>query len=175
VAHTCNPSYLAGWHQEDRASRPTWANTSPDPISKITRAKMNWRCGSSRCASDRVPGLQALSSNPSPTKNRANVGSRSAVSLLYNNNCCCYYYYYFIHPFNSVHVFEKGNSWFRDILWTGYLDCSQTDLASFLMGTLGPRSSANGRKPWVHQPTPDHGICWSLSVSYLLFCTVATA
>jgi hypothetical protein len=39
VAHTCHPSYLEGWDQEDHDSTPTWANGLRDPISKITRAK----------------------------------------------------------------------------------------------------------------------------------------
>jgi hypothetical protein len=35
VAHACNPSYLGGWDQEDHGSRPSRANSSWDPISKI--------------------------------------------------------------------------------------------------------------------------------------------
>jgi DNA phosphorothioation-dependent restriction protein DptG len=37
--HTFNPSYLGSWDQEDHGSRPAWANSSWDSISKITRAK----------------------------------------------------------------------------------------------------------------------------------------
>jgi hypothetical protein len=39
VAHTCNPSYLGGWDWEGHDSRTAWANSSQDPISKITRGK----------------------------------------------------------------------------------------------------------------------------------------
>jgi hypothetical protein len=39
VVHACNPSYLGGWHWENCGSRPAQANSSWDPISKITRAK----------------------------------------------------------------------------------------------------------------------------------------
>jgi hypothetical protein len=34
VAHACNPSYLGGWAQEDRGSKPALANSSQDPSSK---------------------------------------------------------------------------------------------------------------------------------------------
>jgi hypothetical protein len=57
MAHTCNPSYLGGWDWEDRGLRPTWANSLWYPISKITRAKMYRKCGSS----GRAPTLQAWS------------------------------------------------------------------------------------------------------------------
>jgi hypothetical protein len=39
VAHSCHPSFLGGRDQENHGLRPTWANNSWDPISKITRAK----------------------------------------------------------------------------------------------------------------------------------------
>jgi hypothetical protein len=55
VAHICNLSYLVGWDGEDCGLRPAWANSSQDSIFKITRTKMDWRCGSS----SRVPALQA--------------------------------------------------------------------------------------------------------------------
>jgi hypothetical protein len=34
VAHAYNPSYLGGRDQEDQSSKPAWANSSGDPISK---------------------------------------------------------------------------------------------------------------------------------------------
>jgi hypothetical protein len=34
VAHTCNPSYSRGRDQEDGDSKPAWAKSSQDPISK---------------------------------------------------------------------------------------------------------------------------------------------
>jgi hypothetical protein len=39
VAHTCNPSYSGGRNQEDRGSKPAWANSSQDPISRIPITK----------------------------------------------------------------------------------------------------------------------------------------
>jgi hypothetical protein len=39
VAHDCKPNYLRGWDQEACSSRPDWANSSQDPISKLTREK----------------------------------------------------------------------------------------------------------------------------------------
>jgi hypothetical protein len=63
AAHACNPSYLGGWDQEDCGSRPAWANSSQDPISKITRAK--WTEGVAQ-----VIQWEAQSSSPSPTKKK---------------------------------------------------------------------------------------------------------
>jgi hypothetical protein len=39
VVHTCNLSYWGGYDWENHHLRPTWANSSQDPISKIIRAK----------------------------------------------------------------------------------------------------------------------------------------
>jgi hypothetical protein len=35
----CNPSYSGGRDQEDRSSKPAWANSSQDPISKVPNTK----------------------------------------------------------------------------------------------------------------------------------------
>jgi hypothetical protein len=44
VAHACNPSYSVGRDQEDRGSKPAWANSSGDPISKKKKkiTKKGW-------------------------------------------------------------------------------------------------------------------------------------
>jgi hypothetical protein len=34
VAHACNPRYIRGRDQEHHGSKPAWANSSRDPISK---------------------------------------------------------------------------------------------------------------------------------------------
>jgi hypothetical protein len=48
VAHTCNSSYSGGRDQEDHGSRPAWANSYGDPISKLPNTKIKgWRSGSS--------------------------------------------------------------------------------------------------------------------------------
>jgi hypothetical protein len=39
VAHIYNPSDSGGRDQEDRGSRPAWANSSRDPILKKTQHK----------------------------------------------------------------------------------------------------------------------------------------
>jgi hypothetical protein len=61
VAHACNPCYIGGRDQEDCGSKPSWANSSQDPISKkkkITKIGLvEWL------------KVKALSSNPSTTKN----------------------------------------------------------------------------------------------------------
>jgi hypothetical protein len=56
VGHTYNPSYLEGWHWEDRGLRPAQAN-SLRPHLQNNQSKMDWRCGSS----SRVPALQVRS------------------------------------------------------------------------------------------------------------------
>jgi hypothetical protein len=68
VAHTCNPSYLGNWDQEDHVLRPTQGKYLQDPISKTTPAK--WTGG----LRGRAPALrqllckqEALSSNPRHT------------------------------------------------------------------------------------------------------------
>jgi hypothetical protein len=39
VAHTCEPSYSGGRDQEGCSSKPAWANSSRDPISKKKKQK----------------------------------------------------------------------------------------------------------------------------------------
>jgi hypothetical protein len=39
VAHACNPTYSGGSDQEDCSSKPSWANSLKDPISKIPNTK----------------------------------------------------------------------------------------------------------------------------------------
>jgi hypothetical protein len=39
VAHTCNPSYSGGRDQEDSSSEPAQANSSQNPILKISITK----------------------------------------------------------------------------------------------------------------------------------------
>jgi hypothetical protein len=39
VAYTCNPSYSGGREQEDGDLKPSWANSSRDPISKMPITK----------------------------------------------------------------------------------------------------------------------------------------
>jgi hypothetical protein len=67
VALTCNPSYLGGWVWEDWGLRPAWANSSWDPISKITKDK--WTGDVAQKVGCLLCKCKALNSNPSPTKN----------------------------------------------------------------------------------------------------------
>jgi hypothetical protein len=39
MAHACNPSYLGDRDQEDGSSKLVWANSSRDPISKISNTE----------------------------------------------------------------------------------------------------------------------------------------
>jgi hypothetical protein len=45
VAHAYNPSYSGGKDQEDHGSKPVWANSLRDPISKETITKKDWQSG----------------------------------------------------------------------------------------------------------------------------------
>jgi hypothetical protein len=68
VAHACNSSYLGDWDQEDLSWRPALTNGSRDPISKITKAK--WTEVVAQAVEHLLCKGKALSSNPSPTKNK---------------------------------------------------------------------------------------------------------
>jgi hypothetical protein len=39
MAHACNPSYSGRREQEDHSSKPAWANSLQNPISKIPNTK----------------------------------------------------------------------------------------------------------------------------------------
>jgi hypothetical protein len=48
VVQACNHTYSGGRDQEDHSLKPSWANSSWDPISKKPITKKGWRSGS-RC------------------------------------------------------------------------------------------------------------------------------
>jgi hypothetical protein len=52
VAHACNPSYLGGRDQEDHSSKPVWANSLQNSISKKKKKshtqKKGWWSGSKK-------------------------------------------------------------------------------------------------------------------------------
>jgi hypothetical protein len=78
MVHTCNPSYLGVWDEEDQGSRLTWANSSwGPPISKITTAK-------NRLEAQAIEHLlckhEALSSSPSPTVCEGEKAERARCS-----------------------------------------------------------------------------------------------
>jgi hypothetical protein len=68
LAYACNPSYLGGWDWENRGSRPAWANSPWDPISKITREK--WTGGVAHVVGCLLLNHKVMHSNPSPTKKK---------------------------------------------------------------------------------------------------------
>jgi hypothetical protein len=68
VTHACNSSYLGDRDWEDHDLRPAWAYNSQDSISKITRAK--WTGGVAQAVLYLLCKMEALSSNPSPTKKK---------------------------------------------------------------------------------------------------------
>jgi hypothetical protein len=49
VAHACNSSYSGGKDQEDCSSKPSQANSSQDPISKILNTKRAGRVAQGKC------------------------------------------------------------------------------------------------------------------------------
>jgi hypothetical protein len=49
VTNICNPSYSGGRDQEDLGSKPAWANSSWDPISKKPFFKKKGWWSGSRC------------------------------------------------------------------------------------------------------------------------------
>jgi hypothetical protein len=59
-------AYSGGWNQEDQDSRPAWANSSGDSISKITRAK--WTGLVAQVVECLLCKCYVLSSYLSPTK-----------------------------------------------------------------------------------------------------------
>jgi hypothetical protein len=70
VTHTCHPSFLEGWDQEDHGLRPAWANSLRDPHLQNIQSKMGWRCGSS----SRVAALQVRSPEfKSPPKKQKKI------------------------------------------------------------------------------------------------------
>jgi hypothetical protein len=48
VVTPCNPSYSGGRDKEEHGSKPAWANSLSNPISKKTITKQGWWSGS-RC------------------------------------------------------------------------------------------------------------------------------
>jgi hypothetical protein len=73
VALTCNPSYFGGWDREDSSSRSVQANSSKDPISKITRA--TWTGGVAQVAELLYVSAKPWVQTPDPTKQRKKTDS----------------------------------------------------------------------------------------------------
>jgi hypothetical protein len=69
--YTCNPRYLGSWDQDDQCLRPDQANSSQDPISKITRAK--WARVVAQVSGHRLTSTK-LNSNPGFTKKKKKKG-----------------------------------------------------------------------------------------------------
>jgi hypothetical protein len=55
LVHTCNSHYLGSRDQKNRSSKPTWANSSQDPKSKIPHILKKKKKGRQRGSSGRVP------------------------------------------------------------------------------------------------------------------------
>jgi hypothetical protein len=109
VAHGCNPSYLGGWDWEDQCLRPTEANSSHDPISKITRAK--WSRSVTKVVGYLLCKQKALSSNPSPINHHHyyhhNHHHLSASSENHNNGSWVSFFWNFSSLQNSFTFIAK--------------------------------------------------------------------
>jgi hypothetical protein len=57
LTHAYNPSYSGGRDQEDRGSKPAWANNSRDPILKKPITEIDWWSGL-RCRHCKTPALE---------------------------------------------------------------------------------------------------------------------
>jgi hypothetical protein len=69
VAHTCNPSYLGGRHQEDHGLKSAWANSFWDLILKKTQHQK--RAGGVVKVVECLPSkCEAQNSNPSTKKKK---------------------------------------------------------------------------------------------------------
>jgi hypothetical protein len=76
AAHVWNPRYQGSWGQEDRCSRPAWANALQD-----SHLQNNCSCGST----DWTPGLRAWSPefkpHPTPKKPNSNKNTQNSRNL----------------------------------------------------------------------------------------------
>jgi hypothetical protein len=75
VAHAYNPSYTGGRDQEDRGSKPDWANSSWDPILKKIHHKN--RAGG---VAQGVGWVQALVLQTTTKKRRGEAGGAGRVA-----------------------------------------------------------------------------------------------
>jgi hypothetical protein len=83
VAHICNPSYLGGWNWENCSLRPAQANSSQDPISKITRAK--WTGDVAQAVDHLLCKCESMSPNSRLTKIHIYF-QLCAVAYIYNSS-----------------------------------------------------------------------------------------
>jgi hypothetical protein len=105
VAHTCNPNYLGGWNWEDHGSRPAWAKSLQDFISKITRAK--WDRG--------IPALQVQSPEfKSPQFHQKKKKELGIVAYVYNPR----------RPRQKDCQFGASLG-YNQLVWASLQDCSQ--------------------------------------------------
>jgi hypothetical protein len=82
VTYTCNPGYLGSWDWEDFSSRPAQADSSWDPISKITTAK--WTGGVAQAIEHLL--LQARSSEFRPQSPPPHTHTRKDSLYILDNS-----------------------------------------------------------------------------------------
>jgi hypothetical protein len=76
VADACNPSFLGGWDGKSHGSRPGWANSLGDLMSKIIRTK--WTGGMAQVVEYLLCKHKALSS-----KHQAHIKRVPFVRMVY--------------------------------------------------------------------------------------------
>jgi hypothetical protein len=80
MAHAYNPGYLGGRDQEDLSSKPSKANSSWDPILKISKQKRTG--GVAQVVACPPSKYEALSSSPSTSKKKKNSFSAQLTAYL---------------------------------------------------------------------------------------------
>jgi hypothetical protein len=67
VAHVCNAGYLGGREHEGHGTKPVWAFSSQDPVSKVTNTENRAVAQVIECLSSK---WETLTSKPSATKKK---------------------------------------------------------------------------------------------------------
>jgi hypothetical protein len=81
AAYTYNPSYSGGRDQEDHCSKPAWANSLRDPISKIPNTK-NRPSGVRQVVECLTSKHETLSSNSSTLSSNSSTAKKKSLFIL---------------------------------------------------------------------------------------------
>jgi hypothetical protein len=94
VAHACDPSYSGGSDQEDHLSKPDWANSSQDPISKNPSQK-------------RAGGVaQGVGPEFKPQYFKRKKKQQKTIGYKNRNNLC-FVYHHISSPWQRLHTLKQ--------------------------------------------------------------------